>query len=202
MIELFLIPMIVVGTNRFGQPHKAPKYIHDDPNVIGYSAVRYSRVSEAIVAVEADQTTLNALAGESDVFRMADDSTIDNTINNGQRNSIRNFLEARDIPAQWVNTGDTRREIIRGLAGIFLFAQRVEGRTGEGLKESFQQAGISLDSTWSSLPQSAKDILTETADSFGWTNPGFTGSTTIREILIFMSQQFEGTPISIGGYDL
>ncbi len=201
-VELFLIPMVQFGLNRFGQPHYDPKYVGQNTNVVGYGVIRYSRVSEALVLVQAPSAELTSIRGNTEVMSIATVSNIDNQINVSQRNGIRAYLEAREVPAQWVNTGDTRRELIRGLAGIYLFAQRVEARTGTGLKESFRQAGITLEDTWLSLPQGAKNILLETAESFGWETPGFTNTVTVREILKFFSSQFESEPITMAGFNI
>lgn len=187
--------MVQFGLNDFGQPHYGPKYVEGSGNPFG--VVRYSRVSHALVLVDADQAFLDSLAANQDVLRLATMAQLDNPITVNQRNNFRNRLENNEIPAQWVNTGDTRRQIIRGLAGVFRFAQRVEARTGTGLRESFQQFGITLDTTWSALPQGAKNVINETADDFGWTNPGFTGATELRAILKFMSDQFENSELII-----
>lgn len=201
-IEIFLIPMVQFGTNFLGQPHFGPKYVEDNANVTKFGVLRYSRITEAIVLVQAPAAELTSIRNNIDVASAATTANIDNTITTGQRNDMRSYLEAREVPAQWVNTGDTRREIIRGLAGIYMFAQRVEGRTGLGLKESFQSASITLDDTWLSLPQGTKTMLLETVADHGWANPGFTNTITVREILKFFSDQFEATPIELAGFSI
>ena len=47
-----------------------------------------------------------------------------------ERTDISNALEAKEIPADWVNAGDTYRSILREVVGYFLFMQRYTATTG------------------------------------------------------------------------
>lgn len=202
--EIFLIPMVQVKLNPLGMPHMAPKYVWQylqdnaaTDSSIRYGLKRYTRMDEAVVGVTTPQAALDSFAAQPDVFRIASISTLDNTITGNQRNQIRAWLEAREIPGLWINTGDTRRKFIRGLIGMFLFAQKVEGRTGKGLKQTFQDAGVTLDTEWRNLPQSAKDVFLETATSLGFPAPNLPNTTPVRDIMKFFSEQWEGRIIRL-----
>jgi hypothetical protein len=62
--------------------------------------------------------------------------------------------------------------------------------------------GITLDSTWTSFPQALKDVFIDVRDDFGWGDLGVTGSSTLREILGVISQQWATTPFHVGRIQL
>ena len=198
-IEIFLVPMVQIRLNDRGMPHSGPKYVSGNPNINGFSAVWYSRLTECVVLVKATGAVLTAIRSNPDVVSVATAANIDNPINASKRDNIRAYLEAREVPAQWVNTGDTRRQLIRGLIGIYLFGQRLEEHTGLPIKDSFQQAGVTLNDEWQTLPQNVKNMLLSTAASNGWSNPGFDNTVTVREILKYFSDQYESAPIVMAG---
>lgn len=194
-VAFFVVPLVGAGT--MADPIRA-KYTAA-PEVVRDGMIRFSRQDEAIAMIEATPAYLSSVANETDTILICVRADLDTVLTAQQRTGTQNQLEARGIPAQWVNAGDTWRNVIRGVCGIFLFSQRVEGRTGHGIRWHLQQGNIALSDAWSELPQGAKNLLLETAQSFGWSNPGFTNQSTLREILWWMSSQFENTEIIIGG---
>lgn len=199
--NLFIVPMIP-GDGTWADPRR-PKYV-DDAAVTRWGSVRYSHVDDAIVLIDAPNAYLNQVAGEADVVRIATAANIDNTLNASQAANIRDFLSTRDIPVQFVNAGDTRRQVIRGIVGMFLFSQRMEGRFGEGFRQKFRNRGMTLDSVWTDFPQALKDEFIDVRDSWGWTNTelGVTNTSTLREIMGAISTQFEGTPFVINSVEI
>jgi len=198
--EVFLVPMIGSGTR---EDRYRGKYT-DDPQVETSGCIRYSRADEAICMMDAPQTYLDSVAGQSDATRLATESNLDSVLTAGQADTAKTVFESAFIPGQFINAGDTRREAIRGVVGMFLFAQRLEGRFGEGWKSKAQSRGINLDSTWQTFPTVLQDEFIEIRDDHGWTNAelGVTGTSTLREILQAVSQQFEQTPIFIANFEV
>jgi len=194
-IELFLVPMVGVGTE--ADPIRG-KYT-EAPEVISSGTLRYSRIDHAVAMINATQVYLDIAAADPDVTRIATASNIDDVLTIAQANNIKAILEGLFIPNQFVNGGDTRRQVIRGIIGMFLFSQRMEGRFGEGWKAKAQARGVTLDSTWQSFPQALKDEFIDVRDSFGWTTQGLgvTNTSTLRQILKSISDQFEQTPFFI-----
>lgn len=190
----------VVGGGIGGASHFKIKYVEDSGHT--FSRVKYSRGSVSMVAVDAPQAFLNSVANEPDVNVIATASNIDTQINATQRNNIRSIVEDLQIPAQWVNVGDTRRQLARGLANIFLFANRVEGITGNGLRESFQNAGVNLNSQWSDLPQGVKNMFQSVADTDNVDTSSVTAATTVRQIMATFSAKWESTPIQLLGINI
>lgn len=199
-VELFLLPMIGTGTR--ADPRR-PKYVRD-PAVVRRGSIRYSRISHAIAMIDASQAYLNSIAQQPDATRLATAANIDQVINASQANAAKAVFEDAFIPGQFINAGDTRRQVIRGLIGMFFFSQRMERRFGEGWKEKAQARGMALDSTWQEFPQALKNELIDVRDDHGWTNTelGVTNTSTLREILQAISQQFENTPMFIGGLEI
>jgi hypothetical protein len=203
-IELFLIPM--EGTGVFPTDPFRPKYIGvpKSPQINRFGALRYGVEDSAIVMIDAPNGFLNSVRSQPDVTSLARANNIDNTLTAGQANAAKTIFEGAFIPGQFINAGDTRRQVIRGLAGMFLFSQRIEGKFGGNWKKKAQARGVSLDSTFANFPQVLKDELISVRDENGWTNQGLgvTNQSTMREILKAISDQYENTPISIAGVQI
>lgn len=193
--ELFLVPMEGQGTRT--NPYRG-KYTRD-PVVTLSGALRAGRQDMAIALIEAPQSYLNGVAGQADALRLATEANLDGTLTTNQANAAKARFEEVGIPGQFINAGDTRRQAIRGVVGMFLFSQRMEGRFGEGFWQRAKARGITLDSQWSDFPQALKDEFLAIRDEHGWDNLGLTNQSTLRQIMQAVSQQFEATPIEIAG---
>lgn len=193
--EIFLVPMVGTGTR--SDPYRG-KYTRD-PAVTTQGALRAGRQDVAVAMIEASQTYLNSVAAQADALRLATESNLDNALTAGQANTAKTRFESVGIPGQFINAGDTRREAIRGVVGMFLFSQRMEGKFGSGFWKRGQALGITLDTAYADFPQALKDEFITVRDEFGWGNLGLTNASTLRQIMQAVSLQFEATPIVIGG---
>lgn len=196
--EIFMVPMEGTGTR--SDPFRG-KYTLD-AQVISQGTVRSARTSEALVMIEAPQTYLDFVAAQADSMRLATEANIDNTLTANQANAAKTFVQARGIPGDFVNQGDTRRQVLRAIVGLFLFCQRMEGRFGAGFKQRAIELGITFDTIWNDFPRALKDEFIAIRDSFGWDNLGLTGTSTLRQIMLAVSQKFETTPMFIGGWQI
>lgn len=196
--EIFLVPMVGTGTKT--DPFRA-KY-SDDPAVTTSGSIRSAREGECIAMFDATQTYLDSIAAQSDSMRLATEANIDNALTANQANAAKTFVEARGIPGDFVNQGDTRREAIRAICGLFLFCQRAEGLLGVGFKQRAIQLGVTLATQWNSMPQELRDVFISVRDDHGWNNLGLTGSSSLRQIMLAVSEQFENTPLFIGGFEV
>jgi hypothetical protein len=196
--ELFLVPMIGTGA---GNDRWRGKYTRllppDDPSITGNSNVRYSRLDVSLSLIRASQTYLDFVASQPDATRIATADNIDDTLTVGQANAAKIIFEDAFIPAQLINAGDTRREVVRSLIGMFIFSQRLEHRFGAGWRARAQANGLTLGSIWSAFPQ-----VINIRDSYGFTNTqlGVTNTSTMRQILKAISNQFKQTAFSIGRF--
>lgn len=198
--RLFLVPMEGAGTRT--DPRRG-KYTHDAA-LANWSTLRYGDDDSAIIFLDGTNTYLNFVASQPDATEIARVSNIDNTLNASQADAVKAVYEAADIPGEFINAGETRREAIRKLVGMFLFSQRMEGLLGESWRKKYKAAGMTLNSTWADFPQPLKDALIAVRDDFGWTNAelGVTNASTMREILLAIAAQFATTPIHFGKYQL
>lgn len=107
--------------------------------------------------------------------------------------ATRNQLEAIGIPSQWVTAGLTYRTVLRVVVGMALLVQRTEG-----LGERLPFAGR-LNDTIGSLPAAARQRLADAADSLGLDRSGIVASTTVREAMRIIGEQFvQGRGIALG----
>lgn len=198
-IELYLMPMVTVVEPPFGNFNRA-KYSRET-GIIKSGTLRYSREDDAIVMLEGPQPVLDTIASNSDVTRLATESNIDQTLNTAQANAAKTIFENAFIPGQFINAGDTRREVIRGVIGMFLFSQRMEGRFGVGWRAKAQARGMTLNTQWNSFPQVLKDEFIDVRDSFGMVLD-VTNTSTLREILREISNHFESSELNLNGFHI
>ena len=191
--------MVGVGTKV--DPYRA-KYT-DDPAVIAAGSIRYSNVDHAVALIDAPQVYLDFVAAQPDATLLATNANLDQVLTAGQANAAQTIFESAGIPANFINAGDTRRQAIRGVIGMFLFSQRLEGRFGVGFKAKAAEHGVTLSSTWSSFPQALQDVFIEIRDTF-WpgNNLGITGASTLRQILVAVSQAWGSHQFVIAGVSI
>lgn len=172
--------------------------------VSSYGAIDFSTTGEAIVAVEADSAYLALIAADPECIRLATPNNIDRALTTTAAAAARTFIEQRGIPADWINAGDTRREVIRGLAGMFLISRRMEGRYGEDFKRRAVSRGVNFETRWAALPPTFQTELIETAISAGW-NPSdisLVNNPPLRAILRRLAERYESQPIQLGSVEI
>lgn len=107
--------------------------------------------------------------------------------------ATQNALEGLNVPAQWLTAGMTYRTVLRVLVGMANFAQ-----TCDGMGLQLVLAG-NLDKTLGQFSAQTRAILASAADTLGIDRTSISGTTTVRETLRIMGQQFAaGTAISLG----
>jgi len=180
-MSFFIVP--IVGTGTRADPF-VPKYIpalavewqwRDMPRNWGIVWANATPAQEATVGANADAIVVPPL-----------DDTIALT-------ATQNALEALNVPAQWLTSGMTYRTVLRVIVGMASFAERCDGM---GLQLTL--AG-NLDKTLGQFSVQTRNILAAASDSLGLDRSSITGSTTVREVLRIMGQQFAaGTAITLG----
>lgn len=179
----------------------AAKYSFD-PEVTKGEYIRYSNDTYAILLLDATQTYLDFVASQPDATRLATQDNIDNQITTNQANTFKSLMSGIFVPESVANTGDTRREVLRKAAGMFLLSQRFQGQFGESWQQKAQSRGITLNSTWQDFPQVLKDEFIQVRDSFGWGNLGLSNTSTLDDILAAINSQLSSKPIYIAGVPL
>lgn len=108
--------------------------------------------------------------------------------------TLRTALEARNIPAHWITTSLTYRQALRGLIGIFQFAQVYHAQTRRRL---FQDS-VRLTTRMNQIPLAERNRLSEVAAKTGLDTSGVTGTTTVRQLLKLLGDQWLQRPTPLG----
>jgi hypothetical protein len=199
-VAAFICPMIGTGTR--ADPYRA-KYQHGDPSIVRAGQIRFGHTEDAVLLIEASQAYLDTISADPECAPVATAANINDQLTAQQVTNIQNFLEARGIPADWLTAGETRRQAIRGLCGMFLFSHRMEGLYGRSWKQKLVDHGVTLASQWQNLPGAFQQELIDTAHSWGWTDiTGAQPTTTLRTILKAMGNRHQMTPIFIANFEV
>jgi hypothetical protein len=191
-MRIYIMPILVVNDN-----YRGPKYLRWRFNPEGldvpWSAKDYGLIDACLVAADVTQEQHEALVAEIDVVAAPVD--IDQDISELAIPEIQTVLEALRIPSQWVTTDYTYRDLLRMVAGLFMFAQRHHGLWNEPLIDNVAQ----LDVQWNQIPLDRRQRVVDTADSFGYEYGDITGTWTVRQILRYLAVQWSDTPVHFGG---
>lgn len=190
MIRFYVMPIMVVGNAR------GPKYLkwRFFPEGIDcqWSMKDYGLIDACLVACELTQAQHEQLAAEPDVAVAPLD--IDQSISDIAIPQVQAVLEALRIPADWLTSAYTYRQILRMVAGLFLFAQRYHAMHNEALIDSTAQ----LDLRWNQIPLDRRGRITATAEELGYIYSDVTNQWTVRRILKYLADQWGATPILFG----
>lgn len=136
----------------------------------------------------------NTLVGLADVLALPFD--LSTFLSSGQVGAVKTFLEAANIPAGWVTTAFRWLEVTRILLGMLTFQQRLEA-VSQGLV--LFAGGVTLATTFGSLPTPMQDAMIATAQGYGFSTAGLTGGTTLRVILKTLADNFAGRQYNFNG---
>jgi hypothetical protein len=181
--------------------NRGPKYLLWRFNEAGVD-VRWSMMDYGLMPTAllwADVTPAQQIQAEGlpDVITIPEN--IDQAIGTANALSqVQAALESLHIPSGWITVGHTYREVMRKVAGLFLFAQRYHGRHAAKLIE----AGYGLNSLISDLPANVRASLNDTAQSLGYDTDPIAGSWTVRQALKYLADQWGDAPLLIGGIEL
>ncbi len=190
-VEFFFVPMVISPTEARGAVWA--KYAHD-PAVSRWSHIRYSRTSSTLLMLDGTQTYLDFVAAQSDAYRICAEGDFTENILGPASVAIKNWLEALNIPANWISAADSYRQVLRGVIGIFMFTQRHEGLNGSGFFEDLAapENGFDLNTQWQNLNQSFRDTMQATIDDHNWAiTPA--NNDQVRKMLKDFSDKWEGT---------
>jgi hypothetical protein len=104
------------------------------------------------------------------------------------------------MPGTWITTSNTWRDVVKFAGAACQYAQRYQGQTG-GL---WFTGGVTLDSTFGSLPASVRTGLQTAAQSFGFDTSSITGASTLRQVIQSAANQYIalGIPLLLAGLSL
>lgn len=178
---------------------RGPKYLRWRENPAGvdvnWNMKDYGVVNWAVVAADLTTTQANQAGGQSDVFMLP--ANLDNTLSATAVNTAQTFLEAQNIPADWIDTGDTYRHVIKIITGMFLFLQALT--QGQGMPNPFEN-GANLGITFGALSVQWQNAIVTAAIDSGIAQPGQEppANWTMRQILKWMADRWQDKPIIFG----
>jgi hypothetical protein len=156
----------------------------------------YGLIDAGLVAADVSQEQHESIVANPDVA--APPQNIDQAISEAAIPQVQNVLEQLRIPADWVTTAYTYRQILRMLAGLFQFAQRHHGMHNEALIDNKAQ----LELRWNQIPQARRERIQATADALGYDYSDVLGAWLVRRILKHLAEQWGDQVFYLGGYVL
>lgn len=188
--RIYIVPTIGSGSGPT-DPIR-PAYL---PDVV-WGCITYG--SESVALVYADVTTEqhNALITNADVLSAP--INLDSVLTSNAVTTIRAFLENLNIPAGWVNASRTYRDVVRIVGGVFQVNQSYTGQRNIGM---FSE-GLDLTRTYTSLSQSIRNALVQIGVNLDLDSSNITGTSTLRDILVDLGQQFLDRPIILAGQSI
>lgn len=203
-LRLYNVPVVGDGTRR---NERRAKYFQSDANgsgktrVTSSSGVGVDYGFEPTMFVYADLPAAEdvALVAQADVLALP--FNLDQTLSALQVTNTQNKLEAANIPAGWVNTTLTWREVARTVLWMFTFKNHLEAIYAErnaNAKLALFGGGVTLATPFNALPAALRSAMQSTATEMGIPTTGLTGAATLRAILKTMADFFQGVPYDFG----
>ena len=190
MIRFYLVPIEYGANGEVGPKYFNWRFDPDPPGIANYSMFRpYGLIEWGIVSAEVTQTEHDALALNSDVF--APPENIDNNVGAGAMDQVKTALETMYIPTDWVDTSYTYRQLLRMVAGLFMFANAHRAMHGEELITAQSQ----LDLAWSDIPLDKRQRIIATADSRGYDYSEVQPTWLVRRILKHLADKWALVPL-------
>jgi hypothetical protein len=193
MIHLYLVNAVPALRGGIEIPNsQAPEHFNVVLPGIKATFMAFGNEGHFLVSADTDEATHATLAALPRVTQIPAD--LDQQLSAGAVNAVQNALEARNIPAHWVSTNLTYRQVLRVVMGIFQFAQvyyRLHSLT-------LFRGGVNLDTQASQIPLAERNRLQQAAQTAGLDVSGITGTTTVRQILRQLGEQWLDRPVKLG----
>ena len=192
-IRFYILPAQIVWNERDRCGPKYLKWQFDQNGLdVQWRMKDYGMINVMLIAVQAEAAAHATLAAYADVI--AAPENIDLTISQNALPQVVQALESLRIPAGWVTTAHTYRQILRMIGGLFMLAQRHAGMHQEALIDSTAQLNL----TWSQIPTARRQRLITTADSLNYDYSEIAATWTVRQILKHLGDQWGTAPIYFG----
>jgi hypothetical protein len=153
---------------------------------VKYGTIYYGTENWVLVGSDLSTSDDAAVVAAPDAFALP--FNLDRTLTAGQVTNVQTKLESVNIPAHWVTTSLTWKQVLRTIAGMSLVLQRLSGVNAT----NFFSVAV-LNNTISSLPAQVRTDLVAAAAELNINTSGITGTTTIREALRIAGEQLRGS---------
>lgn len=158
---------------------KVPAYVVDVAIEGGqaFYAMNYGREQTMLAAIEVTAAQHTTITANLDVIAIP--ANLDANISAGALGTVQTALENLKIPAGWVTTSHTYRQVIGIVGRIFTLMQRFDGLN----MATFFSSGITLDTRVNQLTVNQRNNLAGAASSLGLETDFVTGPMTMRTVL-------------------
>jgi len=200
-IRFYILPIETVTTGA-GTQARGPKYFswRYDPDPPGINApwgmMDYGLIAACIVVADVTEEQHQTITANLDVA--SPPANLDQNISEIAIPTVKDVMEALRIPADWVTSAYTYRQILRMIAGLFQFAQKHHGMHNEALIDSTAQLNL----RWNQIALARQQRIMATADALGYDYSAVQGTWLVRRILKYLGDQWAAKPIYIGGNEL
>jgi hypothetical protein len=191
--HLYLTPIIGDGTPT---DKRRPEFVSDLG--VSWRMLHFGRQPVGLVAADVSGAQDTTLIGSSGVTKIPD--ALDGTIGAGALVTVQNILENWNIPGTWLVAGTTYRELVRIVRGVFFIIQRYASVANN--LNAILSGGVSLSTQFQDLPLGVRQNLQAAAVDLNIDTSGFTGASTLRQILKGVGDQYAATPFQLGGIEI
>lgn len=190
-VRIYLMP--IIGGTGFTDPRR-PKYMTTFP-AFTWAMMDCGFEPVAIVGVQdIDVGTHATLVANLDVTALP--ANLSQQIG-AQLTAVQTAVAALNIPEDWIQSTFTYLQVLRVVALMFLFMQRLYGTLPN---VRLFGGTVTLATTISQLPANVRTALSTAATSLGFDTAGLTGATTLRAALKAMADQFQSIDINAFGF--
>ena len=200
-IQVYLIPFTVDSVGDIN--YRAPLYLggRTRPRMPGLDNVYfalwdYGAEPLCILGAEATAGQHNLLSNQVNLYQFPEN--LDTEPLPSERTALQAWLESRKVPADWIVAGQTFRQILRILWGMFQYMQRLHGTTPDRLFAG----GVTLDSTFGSLPSSMQLSMIEAGVSLGYPVGAFVSTDLLRTTLKKVGDLWGNRLLILGGIEI
>jgi hypothetical protein len=176
-LRFYVVPKVVdpgLGAN-------VPKYIF--AMNLPFRAMDYGLEDTFLVGAQVTNTQHTALAANIDVITIP--AGLDNQISLTALSQVQARLEGINVPADWVTTNHTYRDVIRITGKLFLYMQRFHAQQ----LRKFFLSGVTLDTQVKQLTSTQRTAMTDAATSLNLDVSVINGNMTLRQALRLIIQQ-------------
>jgi hypothetical protein len=152
---------------------------------------------EPVYLVAADVTAAQHASIAANVDVIVIPQNLDNTISLTALSTVQQKLEDLHIPAGWVTTDHTYRDVLRVVRRAFQFFARMwvlQAEQGQTPTALFTGA-VTLDTRMNQLTAAQRQALTETCASFNIDTSWVLNTTTLRQLLKGIADRLPGLPM-------
>lgn len=191
-IRYYVMPIIREGNVRGPKYFRWPRNGNPTGLAVRWNMIDYGLIDQCIAVADVTTAQNTTLAANSDVLAIP--ANINSTLTAAAVTTAEAYLENIGMPAQWVSTSFTYREVLRIVGGCFLYMQRVTAILGRSITLTGGVLGLQMQN----IAADIRAAMQQAADEQGFDYSGITATTTVRQVLKAMADAWGDQPIYLG----